>query len=112
MSDSRNMKHYDGMKLAEKLFDVQIKQMLFDGELSDILETFTKPFDYSYFAYDYYDGCLGIYGVPDTYKLCGEDAVKLKEAGFHGVWTHTVQMRDHYDPKKPRNVQGERYYNL
>ena len=100
---------------ADELFDLQIFVMKADGELGDMLDSLSKPFDWSDFSYDYYDYSLEIYGVPDSYKLCGGDAKKLKEYGFHQVWTHCVNNKADYGASASpnnRKQKGERFYKL
>jgi hypothetical protein len=97
---------------AEDLFHLQILQLKIEAELCDLLDSISTPFAWEDFSYDYYDNSLELYGVPDTYKLIGKDAGKLREFGFHRVWMHKVLSKTEYTNTKPRKNQGERYYHL
>jgi len=97
---------------AEDLFHLQILQIKIDAELCDLLDSLLKPFAWEDFSYDYYDYSLEIFGVPDTYKMCGKDAAKLKEFGFHRVWMHKVLSKNEYTNTQTKQNQGERYYHL
>jgi hypothetical protein len=77
-----------------------------------LFETFPPPFDWSDYSYDYYDGSLEIYGVPEIFELCEESLSKLKEFGFRIIWLHTVDSKKLYTNQTPRHEQGERYYSL
>ena len=104
--------HISNERDADNLFNLQILTIKAEGELSDLLDSLSKPFDWADFAYDYYDASLSIYGVPETYKLCGADHTKLKNYGFRRVWMHTVDGPDGYNTTTSRANQGERYYNI
>ena len=97
---------------ADDLFHLQILTMKAETELVELLESFPPPFNWSDFKYDYYDFSLEIFGVPDTFKLCGEIANKLHDYGFHKVWTHKVNNKEEYTNLKPRRQQGERFYTI
>jgi hypothetical protein len=99
---------------ADELYDLQIFTIKAESELGDLLDSLSRPFSWSDFSYDYYDYSLEVYGVSDSYKLCGEDAIKLKKYGFHQVWTHTVNNKNEYTNKSrpARQKEGERFYRL
>jgi hypothetical protein len=90
--------------LADKLFLLQINTVLAEETLMIILDSLTFPFDWYDFTYDYFRRSLSIYGVPEIYKLSGNDALKLKNYGFKSVY---ITSEKNYN-----NICSFKYYAL